>query len=229
MRIRSNVSLLQRRGQRFRRAQRIEQEKFVVGDVDAAVGALGQRFLDGLLGALRAHGKRHHFAAVLFLQAQRLFEREAVRLVHLEADVGFADPRAVFGDAQRRILGGNLLDADGDLHREPQLECAVRSAALQRCYRDQRLKSSAALVPPKPNELERAYSTSALRALVGHVIEIASRVGMLVIDGRRQNLIAQGEHADARFEAAGAAQQMAGHGLGGADGAASWRGRRRRA
>ena len=31
-------------------------------------------------------------------------------------------------------------------------------------YYDQRLKSSAALVPPKPKEFESAYSTEALRA-----------------------------------------------------------------
>ncbi len=104
-------------GERLGRAERIEQIKFVVGDVDAAVGALGQRFLDGLLGALGAHGNRDHFAAVLFLEAQAFFEGETVRLIHLEADIGFANPVAGIGDAQRGVFGGNLLDGDGDLHR----------------------------------------------------------------------------------------------------------------
>ena len=58
---------------------------------------------------------RDHFAAVLFLQAQRFFERVAVRLVHFEADVGFFDP--VAGDRKRRVFGGNLFDTDDDFQR----------------------------------------------------------------------------------------------------------------
>ena len=43
-----------------------------------------------------------------------------------------------------------------------------RAATLAIVYLpDQRLKISAALVPPKPNEFESAYSTSALRARLG--------------------------------------------------------------
>ena len=59
---------------------------------------------------------RHDFAAVLFFQAQRFFERESVRLVGFKSDVGFANPRAVTGDRQGRVLRGNLLDADTDFH-----------------------------------------------------------------------------------------------------------------
>ena len=57
---------------------------------------------------------RDHFAAVLFLQAQRFFERVAVGLVRFEADVGFADPGAAIANGERSIFGGNLLDADAD-------------------------------------------------------------------------------------------------------------------
>src|SRR5580700_3285461 len=53
---------------------------------------------------------------------------------------------------------------------------------------------------------------------VGNVVEVALGIGRFKIDRGRQNLIAQCEHTDARFEAAGAAEQMAGHGLGGTDG-----------
>ena len=88
--------------------------KLVVGNVNSAVGALGQGFLDGLLHALRAHGERDHFPAVFFLQAQRFFERVTVRLVHLESDIGFLDP--VAGDGQRSVFGGNLLDAHDNFH-----------------------------------------------------------------------------------------------------------------
>ena len=54
--------------------------------------------------------------------------------------------------------------------------------------------------------------------VVRNVIEIALRIGSFLVDRRRQNLIAQRQHADARLEAARAAEQMPGHGLGRADG-----------
>src|SRR5229473_3810816 len=50
--------LSDRGGQGFRRTQRIELREIVVRDVNAAVRALGERFFDGLLHALGAHGKR---------------------------------------------------------------------------------------------------------------------------------------------------------------------------
>ena len=101
---------------RTRRGQRIELVEFVVGNVNAAVGALGESFLDGLLGALRTHRNRDDFAAVLFLQAQRFFERVGIRLVGFKSDVGFANPRAAIDNRERRIFGGNLLDANADFH-----------------------------------------------------------------------------------------------------------------
>ena len=100
--------------QRTRGRQRIEFVELIVGNVDSAVGAFGQSFFDGLFGAVGTHGDGHDFAALFFFQAQGFFEREAVRLIRFEADVGFADPRAAFDDGERRILGGNLFDADSD-------------------------------------------------------------------------------------------------------------------
>ena len=88
--------------------------EIVVGDVDAAVGAFGEGFLDGLLDALGAHGEGDDFAAVFFFQAEGFFEGVAVRLVHFEADVGFLDP--VSGDGERSVFGGDLFDADDDVH-----------------------------------------------------------------------------------------------------------------
>ncbi len=84
--------------------------------MDAAFGAFGESFLDGLLGALRPHRNGNNLAAMLFLQAQRLFEREAVRLVRFKSDVGFANPCAAIGDGQGRVFRGNLLDANADFH-----------------------------------------------------------------------------------------------------------------
>ena len=83
MRTRSGVSGCERRGQQPRRRQRVERARIVLFDVDGAVGALGQRFADGLRGARRSGAQRHHFAAVLLLQLQARFERVGVRLVDL--------------------------------------------------------------------------------------------------------------------------------------------------
>ena len=98
------------------RAEGIQLEKFIVGDVHAALRALRQGFLDGLLGALGAQGEGHHLAAVLFLEPERLFEGESVGLVHLEADVRLADPGAALGHGQRGVLGRHLLDAHDNVH-----------------------------------------------------------------------------------------------------------------
>src|ERR1700739_2942283 len=84
--------------------------------MDSAVRAFCQGFLDYLLGPFRPHGKRYHLASMLLSEPQRLLERKTVRLVHFKPDIRFADPRAGIGDVQRRIFGGNLLDANGDLH-----------------------------------------------------------------------------------------------------------------
>jgi len=40
-----------------------------------------------------------------------------------------------------------------------------------------------------------------------HVIEIAILAGVVEVDGRRSDLVAQGEHRQARFQSAGAAEQ----------------------
>src|SRR4029434_443411 len=48
---------------------------------------------------------------------------------------------------------------------------------------------------------------------VRDIVQIAFRVGVKLIDRRRQNLIAQGENTDASFESSGAAQKMPGHGF----------------
>src|SRR5262249_24118029 len=70
-----------------RRAKRIELRKIIVGDVNAAIRAFRQRFLDRLLHTLWSHRERDNFTTVLFFQPQRLFERVTVGLVHLKADV----------------------------------------------------------------------------------------------------------------------------------------------
>ena len=83
-------------------------------DVDAAVGAFGEGFFDGLFHAFGTHGEGDDFAAVFFFEAEGFFEGVAVGLVHFEADVGFFDP--VSGDGEWSVFGGDLFDADDDVH-----------------------------------------------------------------------------------------------------------------
>jgi hypothetical protein len=82
-------------------------------------------------------------------------------------------------------------------------------------YSLQRRNSSAPLVPPKPNEFDMAYSSSALRAWFGTRSIPRYRGRDFQVDGRRQNLVAQCEHRDAGLESSSAAQQVPGHRLGG--------------
>src|SRR5688572_10679749 len=84
--------------------------------MNRAIGAARQRFADHLLHARRTRGAHHHFAAMLLAQAQRLFERIGVGLVHLVADVLVADPRLVVVQAWLPLARWDLFDADCDLH-----------------------------------------------------------------------------------------------------------------
>ena len=130
------------RGQQFCDAERVERIQVFFFDVDGAVGALGQSFADGLRRARRSGAQRDHFAAVLFLQLQRLFQRVRIRLVDLEAQIVLLNPAAVRVDAELRIAHRNLLDGDNYFHElQPNL-----------------LKMRHPLVPPNPNEFESAYS-----------------------------------------------------------------------
>src|SRR5438552_18310759 len=49
--------------------------------------------------------------------------------------------------------------------------------------------------------------------MIRHVVQIALRIGSFQIDGGRQNLIAQRQYANARFQTASTPEQMPGHGL----------------
>ena len=126
MRIRSKFSAWIAAARERADAERIEFEKIGVRDVDTAIGAFGERFLDGLLGAFGAHGDGHDFAAVFFFQAEGFLEREAIGLVGFEADVRFANPGAAFEDGERRVFRGDLFDADCDF-QECLRKMAVRT------------------------------------------------------------------------------------------------------
>src|SRR5262249_751436 len=79
------------------------------------------------------------------------------------------------------------------------------------------LEQQAAVRPAEPEGIGKHVLKLGFARLVGNVIEVAFGIGIFEVCGRRNHLIAQREHANAGFQAAGAAQQMTGHGLGGAD------------
>ena len=81
----------------------------VANHMNCAIGAARQRVFDHALRALWPHRNDHDFAAHFFLDAQRFFERIAIRLVHFERQIGFFDPGEIFIDAQDRVLVRDLL------------------------------------------------------------------------------------------------------------------------
>ena len=83
--------------------------------------------------------------------------------------------------------------------------------------RQTRLKTSVPLVPPKPKLFLTAYSIFISRAVVGAVVEIALRILVEDVDRRRRDLVVQRQHGEHRLDAAGAAEQVAGHRLGRVD------------
>ncbi len=152
---------LEGRGHGTGRGQRVELEEFRVGDVDAAIGAFGQGFLDGLLDAIGAHGNGYHFAVVLFLEAEGFFEGVGVGLVGFKAYIRFADPGAALRRwREEHPFAGTCL-TQTPIFKTELLECRVHKSTQARVPvpRDylpsQRLKTRDALVPPKPKEFER--------------------------------------------------------------------------
>ena len=145
----------------------------VVLDVNRAIGAARQRLANHLSARARARPSRRRLRRLLLPQPQRLLERVGVGLVHLVADVLLANPGLRVVETRLPLAGGDLLDADGDLHGrrrltktqgheyrvlcDAQLLCASASRELvSMTYPSYLLNSNAAFVPPKPNEFDSA-------------------------------------------------------------------------
>ncbi len=99
-------------------AEGVAGAEVVAGDVDGAVGALGEGFADGLADALRAGGEDDDFAAVLLFQLQGFFEGVGVGLVEGELKIGFFNPLSGGVDAELGIAIGDLLDGYDDFHKD---------------------------------------------------------------------------------------------------------------
>ena len=71
--------------------------------------------------------------------------------------------------------------------------------------------------PPKPKLFDSATSTALPAGLVGDVVEVAVGVGVVEVDRRRQDAVADRQQADDRLDAAGGGDQVAHHALGAGD------------
>src|SRR5262249_39805878 len=80
------------------------------------VGAAGKRLADNCLHPGGTSRADDDLAAMLFPKPQRFFERVAVGLVHLIADVLFADPRLGVIETWLPLSRRHLLNADRNLH-----------------------------------------------------------------------------------------------------------------
>ena len=85
---------LERLGQNFCSAIRVEVLESRIVEVQRAVSALGQSFFDGLLRSRRTQARDHDLSAVLFLQPQALFKSVDIRFVNLKAHIGRHHPSA---------------------------------------------------------------------------------------------------------------------------------------
>ena len=74
------------------------------------------------------------------------------------------------------------------------------------------LEEKRAVGPAEAEGIGQGVLEFGLLGVVGDEVQgVALRVGIFQINSRRQALVAQGEHGDASFQAAGAAQQMSSH------------------
>ena len=170
------------------------------------------------------------------LQPQRLLERVGVGLVHLVADVLLAIHVLLSFETRLPLAGRDLLDADGYLHGYVRSRTGPASERSSRLCDGPRLatfsvsnllNSSAALVPPKPNEFDSAYVDR--HGALGVRARSRGRSpssGMFQVDRRRRHLVMHRQRGDAGLEPAGRAEQVPGHRLGRRDGQLAARARR---
>ena len=79
-------------------------------------------------------------------------------------------------------------------------------------------QGDAGIVPAKAQTVAQCVGHVLGAAHVRHIVQVALRVGLRVMDGGRGKLVPQGQRREHGFHAARAAQQVAGHALGAHDG-----------
>jgi hypothetical protein len=137
VRKRSGFSAFAGGGKKFRDAESIESVEILLLRYECAVGTLSERFANGLSGARGTGAQRDHLATVFFLELQRFFERVGVRLVDLEAQVGFLDPASGGFHAELRVADGDLLNRNNYFH-DGSASVTLENEAAIRCRRSRR-------------------------------------------------------------------------------------------
>ena len=169
-----------------------------------------------------------HFAALLLLEAQRLFERVGVRLVQLEAGVPIADPRPRLVDAHRRASRVTTCLRQTAIFMAPEVgaPACTRSASARTQPRPDRGASvlnrlacridleQRGVGAAEPERVRERVGDVGLARHLRHVVEIAVDVRVVEVDGGRQELMMDGEDRDAGLEPARGAEQVPGHRLG---------------
>ena len=84
--------------------------------MDAAIGAFGEGFADGLADAFRAGGDDDDFAAIGFLELEGFFKGVGVGFIEGEFDVLEVDSGACCVDADAGIAFWDLFDGYDDFH-----------------------------------------------------------------------------------------------------------------
>src|SRR5712691_896333 len=96
----------------------------------------------------------------------------------------------------------------------PESKTKLRPTLKGMLFAGPALKNERGVGAAKPKGIRKRVFHGRFARVIRNVIQIALGIRSLVIDGRRQNLVAQSEHADPCFQSAGSAEQMSGHGLG---------------
>ena len=96
----------------------------------------------------------------------------------------------------------------------PRYTAARRSSSVERMKLDS-LKDEGAVRPTEAKRVRHGHVDLHRPRNVGHVVQIASWILIVQIDGRRCDLIFHTEQGENRLDAACGAEQMAGAGFGG--------------
>src|SRR6266850_3877993 len=75
------------------------------------------------------------------------------------------------------------------------------------------LENQGSICAAKSKGIRKRVVHGLFACLVRHIVQVAFRIGIELIDGRRQDSVTQSECTDAGFETARAAEQMPGHGF----------------
>ena len=72
-------------------------------------------------------------------------------------------------------------------------------------------------MPPEAEGIAQDGVHPGFTGLIGHAVQVAFRILVVHVDGGRDDVVLHGHQAGGQFHASRGAQEVAGHGFGGAD------------